>query len=110
MQVGDEPVVRPDPGTTTDQILYYYTQPGLPVVYLGSSNLIPEGETVLTNAEINELGNALAAIHSYFAPAYSQPGTLYGMDVEFKFDSQFDTESTLYVKQARPYPDWSSSP
>jgi len=107
VQYGDSPVVRPQDGDTTDQILYYYTQPGQPIVYLAHSNLVPEGETVLTNAEINELGNALAGIHQFFAPAYGNLGGFYGMDVEFKFDQQFDDQSTLYIKQARPYPDWS---
>ncbi len=107
VQVGDNPVVRPEPGDTTDQILYYYTQPGQPIVYLGSSNLIPDGESVLSNPQINELGSALSALHQFFAPAYGNQGGLYGMDVEFKFDQQYDAEPTLYIKQARPYPDWS---
>ncbi|MCB9675481.1 MAG: hypothetical protein H6737_10220 [Alphaproteobacteria bacterium] len=107
VQEGDKPVVRPDPGDTTDQILYYYTQPGQPIVYLAHSNVIPSGETVLTNAQVNELGSTLQAIHQYFAPAYGNLGGFYAMDVEFKFDHQFDAQPTLYIKQARPYPDWS---
>ncbi|MEZ4320269.1 MAG: PEP/pyruvate-binding domain-containing protein [Myxococcota bacterium] len=107
VQAGDYPVVRPEPGDTTDQILYYYTQPGQPIVYLAHSNLVPEGATVLTNPQVNRLGQALQGIHAYFAPAYGNLGGFYGMDVEFKFDQQFDDEPTLYIKQARPYPDWS---
>ena len=100
VQVGDNSVVLPDPGVTTDRYLHYYTQAGSPVVYLGSSNLVPEGETVLTATEIHELGGALQAIHDYFFDVYGGRA-FYGMDVEFKFD-----EGELYIKQARPYPGW----
>lgn len=106
VQLGDEPVVRPDPAITTDQILFYFTQPGQPIVYLGYSSLTPPGTTVLTNTQVNQLGSALQVIHQGFAPAYGNNGGFYGMDVEFKFDSQFDGTPTLYIKQARPYPGW----
>lgn len=100
VQVGDNSVVLPDPGVTTDRYLHYFNQAGSPVVYLGSSNLVAEGETVLTAAEINELGIALQAIHDHFFGVYGGRA-FYGMDVEFKFD-----EGELFIKQARPYPGW----
>ena len=103
VQLGDEPVVRPDPSITTDQVLFYFTQPGQPIVYLGNSSLTEPGTTVLTNAQINNLGTRLQQLHNFFAPAYNNGG-FYGMDVEFKFDQQFDAQPTLYIKQARPYP------
>ena len=49
--MGEYSVVKPDPGVTTDQVLYYYAMPGQPVVYIRRSNLVPEGETVLSTAE-----------------------------------------------------------
>ncbi|MCP4804743.1 MAG: hypothetical protein GY913_30335 [Proteobacteria bacterium] len=100
VQVGDNSVVLPDPGVTTDRYLHYYTQAGSPVVYLGSSSLVEDGETVLTAAEIHELGTALQAIHDHFFEVYGTR-SFYGMDVEFKFD-----EGELFIKQARPYPGW----
>jgi hypothetical protein len=106
VQEGGESVVLPEPGVTTDQFIYYYTQSGQPIVYLFHSNQVPDGETVLTNAQAFELGQALEAIHSYFAPVYGTTGGFYGMDVEFKFDSSAGNGSELYVKQARPYPGW----
>jgi pyruvate,water dikinase len=103
VQKGDMSVVLPDPGVVSDQIIYYYDSPGQPVVYLAHSNLVPPGETVLTNVELNELGRALAAIRAYFLPVYGSTGGFYGMDTEFKFD-----EGQLWMKQARPYPGWNA--
>ena len=106
VQEGGLSVVLPDPGVTTDQFIYYYTQSGQPIVYLFRSNQLPEGQTVLTTAEAYELGQALEKVHTYFAPVYGTTGGFYGMDVEFKFDSSAGNGSQLYVKQARPYPGW----
>jgi len=105
VQEGEESVVQPEPGTTTDQFLHYYQQTGSPVVFLAHSNLVPQGATVLTPTETQELGTALHAIHLYFQEVYGTGG-FYGMDVEFKFDSSDGGGSRLFVKQARPYPGW----
>jgi len=102
VQVGEESVVLPDPGVTTDQILYYYDAPGQPAVYIRSSNLVPEGETVMSSAELYELGTALSAIHAHFLPVYGTSGGFYAMDTEFKITE----DGRLEVKQARPYPGW----
>ena len=106
---GDVEVVAPPPGTTSDQILYYFNQPNQPISYLTHSNIIASGTTVLTPAQLYSLGRALDAIHTRFSPAYgpaSGNNGWYAMDVEFKFDDQATPGSpTLYVKQARPYPD-----
>ena len=103
VQLGEESVVLPDFGVTTDQYLHYYTLPGQPVSYLAHSSLVPDGETVLSLEQVNALGQALAAIHLHFASAYGADA-FYAMDTEFKFDSTGGDGSTLFVKQARPYP------
>jgi len=106
---GDVEVVAPPPGTTSDQILYYYSQPNQPISYLTHSNIIAAGTTVLTARQLNSLGAALTAIHTRFSAAYGPAAGnngWYAMDVEFKFDDQATPGTpTLYVKQARPYPD-----
>lgn len=102
-QIGENSVVAPESGVTTDQFIYYYDMPGQPVVYIAHSNLIQEGTTVLTDDEIHTLGVALDAIHSYFYPAYGTGGGWYAMDTEFKF-----LDGELVMKQARPYPGWSA--
>ncbi|MEE9386920.1 MAG: PEP/pyruvate-binding domain-containing protein [Nannocystaceae bacterium] len=109
VQLGENSVVLPAPGVTTDQFLYYFDQANQPVVYLGSSNLTDEGEHVLTNAQIYALGTALKSVHTYFFKAYgTRPPNaaddwFYAMDVEFKFDGEPGEEPQLYVKQARPF-------
>ena len=106
---GDVEVVAPPPGTTSDQILYYFSQPNQPISYLTHSNIIDPGTTVLTARQVNSLGAAMTAIHNRFSPAYGPAAGntgWYAMDLEFKFDDQATPGApTLYVKQARPYPD-----
>lgn len=105
---GDVEVVHPPAGTTSDQIIYLYDQPGQPITYLSHSNVIPSGQTVLSAAQLYELGQALATIHQRFSPAYGPAGGntgWYAMDVEFKFDDEDSPgQVRLLVKQARPYP------
>jgi hypothetical protein len=107
-QGGDIEVVAPPPGVQSDQFLYYFTQPGQPVTYLARSSLVSAGQSVLTAAQIRELGTALSAIHQRFSPAYGPASGntgWYAMDVEFKFDDDgADGTPRLFIKQARPYP------
>lgn len=106
---GDAEVVHPPPGVTSDSFLYFFDNPNQPVTFIAHSNLIEEGETVLTTAQTYELGVALKAIHERFSPAYGPKSgnkEWYAMDVEFKFDdmSSDDGKAHLFIKQARPYP------
>jgi hypothetical protein len=106
---GEAEVVHPPPGTTSDSFLYYFDNPNQPIKFIAHSNLVPEGETVLTVSQTHELGVALKAIHERFSPAYGPKSgnkEWYGMDVEFKFDDmgQADGKPHLFIKQARPYP------
>ena len=107
---GDVEVVSPPAGVTSDQILYYFSQPNQPAAYLSHSSIIVAGTTVLTTTQLHQLGVALDAIHTRFSAAYGPASGntgWYAMDVEFKFDDEADPSqpATLYVKQARPYPD-----
>ncbi|HEY5955151.1 MAG TPA: PEP/pyruvate-binding domain-containing protein, partial [Polyangiaceae bacterium] len=110
---GDSEVVNPDPGTTSDEFLFYLRSDGDSVVSISHSNLIPATagrDTVLSARQVHNLGLALNEIHKRFDPAYgflSGNTHWYAMDVEFKFDNELapDKEAQLYIKQARPYPD-----
>lgn len=111
---GDAEVVAPPAGVTSDQLLYYFDQPNQPVSYFTHSSLVPSGTNVLTATQLHQLGVALAAIRTRFSAAYGPAAGnngFYGMDVEFKFDDEANpgTPPTLYIKQARPYPDPFSS-
>jgi len=103
---GEAEVVHPPPGITSDEFIYHYDFPGQPIVYISHSNLVNEGETVLTPTQIHELGTALSAIHEHFAPAYKpvDPSAFYGLEVDFKFDGATGEEPQLFIKQARPHP------
>ncbi|HEX2882377.1 MAG TPA: PEP/pyruvate-binding domain-containing protein, partial [Polyangiaceae bacterium] len=106
-QVGGEAeVVHPPPGITSDEFIYHFDFPGQPIVYISHSNLIEDGETVLTASQVHELGVALAAIHQHFAPAYrpEDPSKFYGLEVDFKFDGEPGEDPALFIKQARPHP------
>ncbi len=110
VQVGDNSVVQPDPGVTTDQFIYYYDMQNQPIEFIDNSSLVPEGETVLTAEQTHELGVALKAIHTFFYDSYGPIATgkdWYAMDVEFKLDEDVEdggTEPVIQIKQARPYP------
>ena len=107
VQVGDTSVVKPPTGMTTDQFLYFFFYRNQPIIFFGHSNLVPEGETVLTPEETYTLGLALKEIHDHFAGMYQTGSSFYAMDVEFKFNTEpGEEESRLWVKQARPHPGW----
>jgi len=108
VQVGEASVVQPNPGVTTDQFVYQFSMPNQPILSIAHSNLIPDGQTVITKRQAYDLGVALDAIHKYFSPVYGQElGKWYAMDVEFKFDDiNSPGQSTLFVKQARPHFGW----
>jgi hypothetical protein len=113
-QWGNASVVLPDAGDTTDEFLHFFTYTGQPTAYLNQSNLLPPGRTsVLTNAQIHELGLGLDAIDQKFSPAYGPRSPLhwYAMDVEFKLNVQpGTTEPHIVFKQARPHPGRGSDP
>lgn len=106
VQRGEASVVKPEPGVTSDQILYQFYNPNQPAIYLGHSTEVPAGEHVLSPAQLFETGKALDAIHQHFAESYGgDPNVFYGMDVEFKFDDLIPGgDIELQVKQARPHP------
>ncbi len=103
VQVGEVSVVQPPAGVTTETLLYYFDRANQPVTYLSNSSLVGGSETVLTSAQLFELGTALALIQRTFAPAYADGQQWWAMDVEFKFDGEPGETPALFVKQARPY-------
>jgi len=106
VQRGDTSVVLPPPGISSDYFIYYYFYPGQPSTYLSHSNLVGRNATVLTNVQTHELGQALDAIHTFFAATYRHGDAFYGMDVEFKLDGPVGEAPVIWIKQARPHPGW----
>jgi phosphoenolpyruvate synthase/pyruvate phosphate dikinase len=116
VQRGDDvEVVSPPPGVSSDQFLYYFSQPNQPISFIAHSSLVAAGTTVLTTAQTYELGQALALLHARFSMAYGPAAGntgWYAMDVEFKFDNEDDPSQPprCYIKQARPYADPNGGP
>jgi hypothetical protein len=102
VQAGEESVTNPDGDSTPDQFLYYTFYTEGPRVEVLARSTVTRGAPVLTDAQIDVLGRALAAIHDRFMEWYGDRPD-YAMDVEFKFDGDGPAGPTLFIKQARPY-------
>ncbi len=111
VQYKEYSIVFPEPGILHDQImlLTWSIVPGQDFMaeYLTFSN-IPElnGETVMTNDELMELGAYCTAIKKHFYQNVPHqcncPEQDFGLDIEFKVDSQV-SDRKIYIKQARFY-------
>lgn len=108
---GDEEVVAPSAGVTTDAFIYHYDMPGQPIVFISHSSLVPAGQTVLTVSQTHQLGMALKEIQRFYQPLYGQdPGKWWAMEVDFKLDQPIGDaggKPIIFIKQARPYPGFS---
>jgi pyruvate, water dikinase len=103
VQLGEESVVMPPAGQTTDSYLHHWDTEGQRAQFFSYSSLVPSDRTVLTTREMHELGEALARIRTFFAPAYAKGTEWWAMDVEFKFEGEPGECPELFVKQARPF-------
>jgi hypothetical protein len=107
---GDAEVVAPPPGVFSDELLYFYSYDTMPVTYLGHSNLIDMGKTVLSLEQVRSLGTVLGLIHTRFSPAYGPAAGnngFYGLEVDIKFELGDNPAPgaipELFIKQARNY-------
>ncbi len=102
VQVGENLVTNPPPGTVPEE----YTIANLgfgadyEIQYIRRSNLVPEGETVLSREQALELKDAMNILHNHFRPLYESPAG-FAMEIEFKIDR----DGELAIKQARPWVD-----
>lgn len=108
-QVGDQSVVKPEPGVTCDQFLCFPSSSNpiykdkIVVDVLTYSNL-NNNKLVMTEQEIQHLADQLNIIKKHFTgPDINKwTYTRVGYDVEFKLDG---ASRQLYIKQIRPYND-----
>jgi hypothetical protein len=103
VQMGEESVVMPPEGQSTDSYLHHWDTEGQRVQYFSYSNLVPSDRTVLTTRQTHDLGEALARVRTFFASAYANGSEWWAMDVEFKFEGEPGECPELFVKQARPF-------
>jgi hypothetical protein len=99
-QVGENLVTNPGPNDIPEEFLIAdlegdtrYT-----IQYVTHSNLIPEGQTVITAAQAELLADQMSLIRSHFRPLYGG-GSDFAMEIEWKITSA----GKLQIKQARPW-------
>ncbi len=110
-QVGESLVTNPEPDALPEEFLisqigqYDFATNSYPyeIQYARFSNLLAEGETVLSRAQAIDLSEQLAIIQRNFRKIYdpNRENAEFAMEVEFKITR----EGSLAIKQARPYAD-----
>ncbi len=96
-QLGEDLVTNPDAHSVPEEILLdlsgSYTT-------LATSNQVPGGQLLLSDAQIGQLRRHLQAIHDHFEGLYDPgPDEPFAMEIEFKITS----DDVLSIKQARPW-------
>ena len=97
-QLGEDLVTNPDAHSEPEEVRLHRS--GGYYEILATSNQTPPGELLMSDDQLDQLGEHLAVIHEEFAELYSpEPGEPFAMEIEFKITS----ENILAIKQARPW-------
>jgi hypothetical protein len=102
-QAGESLVTNPDPNAIPEEFLIAELEgpTRYEVQYVTFSNLLPEGQTVLTRAQAELLADCMSVIKRHFLPLYGGDPYAFAMEIEWKIDSL----GKLMIKQARPWID-----
>ena len=96
-QVGEDLVTNPEAHSVPEEILLHGSKP---VQVLATSNLLPQGQMLLSESQRYQLRNHLQVIHDEFKKLYGpEPGEPFAIEIEFKITSA----NVLSIKQARPW-------
>jgi hypothetical protein len=100
VQVGENLVTNPPPGSVPEEFVIADLSgaASLEIQYIRRSNLVPEGETILSREKAFELNSAMNTLHNHFRSRYGSPSG-FAMEIEFKIEANGD----LAIKQARPW-------
>ena len=99
-QVGEDLVTNPEAHSIPEQILLPTAEANADVRILQTSNQVPPGRLLMTEAQLNQLRQHLAVIHREFKSSYNPgSGEPFAMEIEFKITS----DDRLAIKQARPW-------
>ena len=100
-QLGESLVTNPDPNAIPEEFLIAqllgstrYT-----IQYVTFSNLVPDGQTIITTAQAEQLADRMASIHSHFYSLYGGDYNTFAMEIEWKVT----LTGQLMIKQARPW-------
>ena len=96
-QLGEDLVTNPQAHSVPEELLL---PSGGRYVVLGTSNLVPTGQLLMSADQINQLRRHLRTIHDRFKQLYRPAsGESFAMEIEFKITSA----DKLAIKQARPW-------
>ncbi len=100
-QLGEDLVTNPEAHSIPEELLLSKTGTGDDLyVILAFSNLVPPGELLMTDAQLDQLRRHLAVIHDHFERLYRPgAGEPFAIEIEFKITA----ENILAIKQARPW-------
>lgn len=103
VQMGEDLVTNPEAYSIPDEFLVADLAgvERYEIQYVRGSNLVADGNSVLTKDQIFELADMMALIQSHFRTLYqvSRWDRSFAMDIEFKITA----DGQLNIKQARPW-------
>jgi phosphoenolpyruvate synthase/pyruvate phosphate dikinase len=103
VQLGEDLVTNPTAYSIPDEFLVANLagEGRYEIQYVRRSNLVTDGSTILTKAQIFELADMMGQIQWHFRSLYgvSRTGADFAMDIEFKTTD----DGRLCIKQARPW-------
>lgn len=106
VQLGEESVVKPEPGVTCDEFYgHNFNGFGSFVVDYRSTSSLNSGKPILTETEIKKLFNISPVLERKLYLLWQKRKMAkrsYPLDIEFKY---LGDEKQLYIKQARAYMD-----
>ena len=95
-QIGEDLITNPEAHSVPEELLLQ--ESGYSIIAL--SNLAEPGKIIMSDDQIAQLRQHLAAIHDHFKALYNPAsGEDFAMEIEFKITS----EDVLSIKQARPW-------
>ncbi len=96
-QLGEDLVTNPDAHSVPEEILLDLSGSYTTLV---TSNQVPPGQLLMSDAQIDQLRRHLQDIHDHFEDLYNPgPDEPFAMEIEFKITS----DDILSIKQARPW-------
>ena len=96
-QLGEDLVTNPDAHSVPEEILLDLSGSYTTLV---TSNQVPRGQLLMSDAQIDQLRRHLQDIHDHFEDLYNPgPDEPFAMEIEFKITS----DDVLSIKQARPW-------
>ena len=96
-QLGEDMVTNPDAHSVPEELLLDLSGSYTTLV---TSNQVPGGQLLMSDAQIGQLRRHLQAVHDHFEGLYNPgPDEPFAMEIEFKITS----DDVLSIKQARPW-------